>query len=177
MPANTANQQITLPIGTDPADGPQAFLDQTVDIENRLVQRYTSDADRTARNPAPNTGELSIVAGNTWYDRYTGAVWLPVTPLQARKAATQTVNNSTVLVNDVGLAITFPPVAANWGFEGWVFYQSTTVADIKFAFAADAAITAYTFTPLALATTAAGTTGDIITQSTSTLGTAIPCGG
>jgi len=177
MPANTTNQQITLPIGTDPADGPQSFIDQTADIENRLVQRYTSDADRAARNPAPNTGELSIVTGNTWYDRYTGAVWLPVTPLQVRKAATQTINNSTTLTNDTALLIPFPAVAANWGFEGWIGYISTTVADIKFAFAADAAITGYTFAPVALATSAGGTSGDVITQGTTALGTAIACGG
>lgn len=177
MPVNTSNQQITLPIGTDPADGPQAFTDQTADLENRLVQRYTSAADRAARNPAPNTGELSFVTGNTWYDRYTGAIWLPVTPLQARKTATQTVNNSTVLVNDTDLFINFPTVAANWAIEGWLTYVSTTVADFKLTFAADAAITSFGFNPIGLATSAGGTTGDVTTQGTAALGTTIAVGG
>jgi hypothetical protein len=177
MPANTTNQQITLPIGTDPADGPQAFIDQTADLETRLVQRFTTDADRAARNPTPATGELSIVAGNTWYDRYTGAIWLPATDIKVRKSATQTVNNSIALVNDTALLINFPAVAASWGFEGTIFYTSTTVADIQFAFAADAAITAYTFFPVGLATTATGVTGDATFQVTTVLGTGRAVGG
>lgn len=177
MPFNTANQQITLPIGTDAADGPQAFVDQTADLETRLVQRFTSFADRTARNPAPTLGELSIVTSNTWFDRWTGAVWLPVTPIKVVKSASQTVNNSTALVNDTALVITFPPVAASWGFEATIFYTSTTVADIQFAFAADAAITSYSFFPVGLATGAAGVTGDATFQMTTVLGTGRAVGG
>lgn len=177
MPTNTTNQQITRPIGTDPADNPVAFTDMLADVEGRLVQRYTSNADRLARNPAPATGELSIVAGNTWYDRYTGSIWLPVTPIQVRKTANQTINNSVTLTNDTQLAITFPPIAAQWTFEAMLFYTSTTVADIKFAFAADAAITAFGFFPIALATSAGGTTGDVTTQVAAATATAIAAGG
>lgn len=177
MSTTTTDQQITIPVGGDPADNPQAFIDMIAGVESRLVLRYTSDADRTARNPAPTTNQWSIVAGNTWYDRWTGAKWIPVTPLRARKAVTQTINNSTTLTNDTGLAIPFPAVAANWLFTGWLLYSSSTVADIKFAFAADAAITGYGFSPVGLATSAGGTTGDVITQGTAALGTAIAVGG
>lgn len=159
MPANTANQQITLPIGTDAADAPQAFTDQTADLENRLVQRYVSDADRAARNPAPNLGELSIVTANTWYDRYTGAKWLPVTPLQVRKTVTQTVNNSTVLVNDNELLIALPLINTSYGIEMYITYTSSTVADIKFTFSVPAGATG-SFCTTGLAVGAAGTTGD-----------------
>lgn len=177
MPTNTTNQQITIPIGTDAADGPQAFIDQTADLETRLVQRFISDADRTARNPAPTTGELSIVTTNTWYDRWTGSRWLPVTPIQVRKSATQTVNNSTVLVNDATLVLPIPAVVAQWAIEAWIFYTSNTTADFKCTFAADAAITSFGFSPFALATGAAGVTGDCTVQGSTVLGTAIAIGG
>lgn len=177
MTTVTPDQGIVIPVGGDPANNPSAFTSMIAGVESRLVLRYTSEADRTARNPAPTANQWSIVAGNTWYDRWTGTKWLPVTPLRVRKSSAQTVNNSTTLVNDVGLAITFPPVAANWAFTGWLLYSSTTVADLKVAFAADAAITGFGFNPFALATSAGGTTGDATTQGTGTLGTAIAIGG
>lgn len=167
MSANTTNQQITYPVGTDLADNPTAFLDMLADVENRLVQRYTSDADRTARNPAPTIGELSFVAGGTWYDRWTGTKWLPVTTLKVMKTATQTVNNSTALVNDTELFIAFPAtggVSTRWSIEGWIAYTSTIVADFQVTFAAHANITGREYTFTGLATTATGTTGDFTAQ-------------
>lgn len=177
MSTVTTDQGIVIPVGGDPANNPSTFVSFVARVESGLVLRYTSNADRTARNPTPTTGQLSFVAGNTWYDRWTGSKWLPVTPLRARKAVNQTINNSTTLTNDVGLAITFPAVIGNWQFTGWLLYTSSTVADIKVAFAADAAITGYGFSPVGLATGAAGTTGDVITQGTTALGTAIAVGG
>lgn len=142
MPANTTNQQITYPIGTDLADNPTAFTDMLADVEGRLVQRYTSNADRLARNPAPTAGELSLVAGNTWYDRYTGANWIPATAIQAVKTAAQVVNNSTALVNDIALAVALPAANTEYAIEGFLNYNSSTTADFKFALTAPAGSTA-----------------------------------
>lgn len=177
MSTMTANQGIVIPVGGDAANNPSAFVSMIAGVEQRLVQRYTTDLDRATRNPAPATNELSIVGTNTWYDRYTGSKWLPCTPLQAARTSTQTVNNSTTLTNDTQLFINFPAVAATWAIEAWLLYTSSTVADFKLAFAADAAITGYGMSPFALATGAAGSTGDCTTQGTGTLGTAIAVGG
>lgn len=135
MPTNTTNQQITLPIGTDLADNPLAFNDQVADYENRLVQRYVSNADRTARNPAPNLGEMSIVTTNTWYDRWTGSKWLPCTPYSVFAQADQLVNNSTVLVNSAQLSLPLPTANSFYAVTVFARYSSNTTADIKFSLA------------------------------------------
>lgn len=134
MSANTTNQQITYPVGTDLADNPTAFLDMLADVEGRLVQRYTTDADRLARNPAPTTNELSIVGANTWYDRWTGAKWLPATPIQAVKTANQIISNSTAFANDLQLVVPIPTINSTYAIEATIAYLSTAVADIKFQF-------------------------------------------
>jgi hypothetical protein len=160
MPTNTTNQQITIPIGTDSADAPQGFIDQTSDIETRLVQRYTNLADRTARNPVPVQGELSILDTSTWYDRYTGAKWIPVTPIQVYKTASQNIINSIALTNDAQLLIPLPAANTSYAVEAVIYYVASTTGDIKFSFTMPAAATA-TLAGLVLATTAAGGTGDI----------------
>lgn len=176
MSANTTNQQITYPVGTDLADNPTAFLDMLADVEGRLVQRYTTDADRLARNPAPTTNELSIVTGNTWYDRWTGVKWLPVTAIQVFKTAAETVNNSTALQNDDQLFLPIPPIVANWTIEGALYYTSTTVADFKASFAANAGIGSLLFGLQGLAVASAAVTGDTNWDS-QVPGTAIPIAG
>ena len=57
-----------------------------------------------------------------------------------RKTADETVNNSTTLQNDDIFSI---PIIANenWYFEAHIFYRSTAVADIKFAFTTPAGAT------------------------------------
>lgn len=176
MPANTTNQQITYPIGTDLADNPLAFTDMLADVEGRLVQRYTSVADRTARNPAPATGELSFIAGTTWYERYTGAKWIPCTAIQVFKTAAEIVNNSTALQNDDQLFLPIPAVVANWTIEGALYYTSTAVADFKATFAANAGISSLLFGLQGLAVASAGVTGDTNWDS-QVPGVAIPIAG
>lgn len=83
--AVTTNQGLILPDGTDNANVPLTFTDFVTTagsgMENRLVQRYLSIADRTTRNPAPNEGELSYLADLNRYDTYTGSTWVPlITP-------------------------------------------------------------------------------------------------
>ena len=158
MSANTTNQQITYPVGTDLADNPTAFLDMLADVEGRLVQRYTSNADRLARNPTPATGELSFVSGTTWYDRWTGAKWLPITPVQAVKTANQIINNSTTFTNDLHLFVPIPTLNSTYAIEATIAYVSTAVADIKLQFTVPAG-SGFNFGGYGAATTG-GTTGD-----------------
>lgn len=141
MSANTTNQQITYPVGTDLADNPTAFLDMLADVEGRLVQRYTSDADRLARNPTPALGEMSIVTSNTWYDRWTGVKWLPCTVMSKAKVADQNVNNSTVVVNDTELFLPVPTANSRFAFRLGIRYVGNNTADIKFTFTGPAGAT------------------------------------
>lgn len=80
--ALTTNQGLILPDGTDNANVPLTFTDFVTTagsgMENRLVQRYLSSADRTARNPVPNEGELSYLADTNIYESYTGTSWVPL---------------------------------------------------------------------------------------------------
>lgn len=79
----TTNQGLILPDGTDNANVPLTFTDFVLGatgIENRLVQRYLSIADRTARNAAPNEGELSYLSDLNQYETYTGSAWIPLIP-------------------------------------------------------------------------------------------------
>lgn len=90
MVAST-NQGLILPDGTDNANVPLTFTDfvlGTTGMENRLVQRYLSIADRTARNAAPNEGELSYLSDLNRYDTYTGSAWVPLIA-----SATQNLSN------------------------------------------------------------------------------------
>lgn len=77
--ALTTNQGLTIPNGTDNANVPTAFTNYNTNLENRLVQRYMSLADRTARNPLPNDGELSFLADLGIYETFVaGFGWTPL---------------------------------------------------------------------------------------------------
>lgn len=82
--AFSPNQGLILPDGTDNANVPLTFTDFVTTagsgMENRLVQRYLSIPDRTARNPAPNEGEVSYLSDLNRYDTYTGSAWVPLIP-------------------------------------------------------------------------------------------------
>lgn len=178
MPGATTDQGIVIPIGTDVADNPDAFVDMLAGVESRLVKRYASRAARSANNPAPSTGEISEIAGETWLERYTGAKWLPVTPIQVFKTADQIVNNSTALVNDTHLAAPIPAVVANWAIEGWLYYASGATPDIKFASAADAAISSVGFSVQAISTSGATAGNDNGNwDAIDAVATALPIGG
>lgn len=131
MPTNTADQQIPLPIDADTADAPVAFTSYTGVVENRLVRRYTNDADRTARDTAPVKGQLTH--NNTTLDLYDGVLYREIPPLFSRLSAdSAAVNNSAVLVNS---GISFP-VRANaiYEFRTRQLCSSGTTPDIKFGF-------------------------------------------
>lgn len=82
--ALTTDQGLILPDGPDNANVPLTFTDFVTTagsgIENRLVKRYLSVADRTARNPAPNEGELSYLNDLNRYETFepSSASWIPL---------------------------------------------------------------------------------------------------
>jgi len=104
--ALTTNQGLILPDGTDNANVPLTFTDFVTTagsgIENRLVQRYLSIADRTTRNPAPNEGELSYLNDLNRYESYTGTVWIPIYPQHAFSFDDPGFTNASTVYTTVG---------------------------------------------------------------------------
>jgi hypothetical protein len=107
--ALTTNQGLILPDGTDNANVPLTFTDFVTTagsgIENRLVQRYLSIADRTTRNPAPNEGELSYLTDLNRYDSYTGSAWIPLIQQHAFSFDATGFNSTSTVYTTVGGAI------------------------------------------------------------------------
>lgn len=181
MPTDTTDQQITIPIGTDAADNPQAFIDQIADVETRLVLKYTNVADRTVRHTAPIENDLTGLATENRYDVYNGTNYVS---LEARTyhgfarrtvdgtAGTGLVNNVTALTNEP-LQVVALDSGATYMWEAMEFYDSSTVADIKFAF------TTPTFSAMRWGAIGAATTGltDLQVGTASASGTSISYGG
>lgn len=107
--ALTTNQGLILPDATDNANVPLTFTDFVTTagsgMENRLVQRYLSIADRTARNPAPNEGELSYLGDLNRYDSYTGTAWIPLYPQTVYSQLLTSFNTSSVTYTTAGVAV------------------------------------------------------------------------
>lgn len=132
----TTNQGLILPDGPDNANVPLSFTDFVTTagsgMENRLVQRYVSAADRTARNPAPNTGELSFLSDTAAYEWYNGSAWIALSK--------GFVGDSTRIVSSAGFTttelitdtITFTSLgtAVRYKFSIWGDVQSTVANDI-----------------------------------------------
>jgi hypothetical protein len=139
MPVNSANQGIPEQQGTDIAYLPGAQVAWDGVMENRLAQRYASIADRTARNPAPNEGEVSHLADVDRYEVFNNANWISLGLRSKyffgiRGTDQAAINNSTALVSDGTMSA--PLVAAGtFTFTGTLIYDCSTVADLKIAIA------------------------------------------
>lgn len=81
MTTQTTDQGLVLPSAPDGDNVPLSFSSYNAGVESRLVKRYTSTADRTARNATPAEGELSYLIDVNRYDYYTGSAWFPVSGL------------------------------------------------------------------------------------------------
>lgn len=137
MPVNSANQGIPEQQGTDPANLPSAQVSWDGVMENRLVQRYASIADRTARRPAPNENELSTLADVDRVEVYNSAAWISLARrgyhlYVARTADATPVNNSITLVSDSVMTTTLAS-GLTYHYEGELIYDASTVADIRIA--------------------------------------------
>lgn len=182
MSTNTPDQQITLPVGTDLADNPQAFTDMIADVETRLVLKYTTVADRTARHTAPIENDLTGLSTENRYDVYDGANYVSLASrgyhFYVRRTADGTpVNNSTVLVSDPVLVGSLT-TGGTYQWEAGIFYDSSTTADIKFAFTTPTfAAGNMRWMGMGLATTAATNEGDVRIATVNVSGTATQFGG
>jgi hypothetical protein len=135
---NTTDQQILLPVNTDLNDVVTHLAGAVNNgsgsgIESRLVKRYLSAADRTARNPTPATGELSIRADQlpVSYEYYNGSNWI----LMHCNVVTTSDQSWTSNVTAADVANTLPagvgfsiPMAANsrWRFSAYLITTSST---------------------------------------------------
>jgi hypothetical protein len=137
MPTNTPNQGIPIQNPGDPANLPAAQTAEVGVEENRLAQRYTNLADRTARNAAPNENEISSLVAEDRVEVFDSANWVSLHDRSfwsyIRKPTDQIVTNSTVLVNDTAF-VTAVPAAGVFAWEHFVFYDSSTTEDISIAY-------------------------------------------
>lgn len=104
MTTTTTNQGLTLPSLSDAANGPTAFTSYNTGVEARLVQRYLSTTDRTARNPTPSEAELCYILNLNRYEFYTGATWAPLAGTLAALLVQTSVQS---MPNNAFTAITF----------------------------------------------------------------------
>lgn len=171
MPVNTADQQITMPIGADAADNPVAFVNAVADVEQRLVRIYTNEADRTARMLSVAENELSGLATENRVDVYDGtnhvSLFSRSSFVYARKTLDQNLTISSTVMQDVTTLLAPMPTAGTFGFDAFVIYSSAVAADIKFSFTFPAGATV-AWNGLGVATTGTATgdgTFNIITVS------------
>lgn len=179
MTTTTPNQGIVQQQGTDPGNLPTAQTAWLGGEENRLVQRYTNEADRTARNAAPNEGEVSHLAAEDRYEGFNNVNWISLRTRSMFQSVRRTtdaanINNSTVLVNDPTLVTVLPAVTGIYRFRDVIIYSSSQAGDYKVA---------YTFPGTAwwggvgLAAAAVATTGDGQFAVQTGSGTSTPYGG
>jgi hypothetical protein len=110
----TTNQGLIIPDPTDLNDVPASVNELITGggtpanaVENRLVQRFLSSVDRTARNPTPFEGELSWLSDTNQFEYYNGTAWVAFqqSPVQAyNSVGGAALNNPTYTV--VGLTLT-----------------------------------------------------------------------
>lgn len=137
MSTVTADQAIVIPVGTDPANNPTAFVNMIAGVESRLVLRYTNLANRTALHTAPVEGQLTDLAAENRMDAYDGANYISATSRgrYARKMRTTNATaiiSSTTLVNDAVLLVTLDTIGT-FSFRGRLYYDGSTAGDIKMA--------------------------------------------
>jgi hypothetical protein len=102
MTTITTDQQLTLPANGDANDEVTAMTSYNGGVENRLVKRYLSAADRAARNPTPNAGELSYRADGLIFEAFVSGTWQTlqntngtVTRVKCQRLTTQAAANNT----------------------------------------------------------------------------------
>lgn len=179
MPSDTTDQQITLPVDPDTADNPLAFTNFVADIEQRLVRIYTNEADRTARMLSLAENEISGLASENRIDAYNGtnhvSLWHRGLFAGPFLAADHLLAMSDTALQSVTGLVAAMPTAGTFGFRGVIFYDSSTTADIKFAFQIPAAATLL-WNPLGIVT-GGTTTGDGTFATASASDSSISIGG
>jgi len=179
MPVNSPNQGIPEQQGADPANLPSAQVSWDGVMENRLVQRYASIADRTARRPAPNENEISTLADVDRIEIFDSANWVSLRQranfASVRQAANQALTVSSTALQDVTNLFAALPTAGTFQWDAVIFYDGPAAGGIKFAYTMPAAASMI-WGGIGQATTAAGNVGDGQWQATGGSGTAIAYG-
>lgn len=176
----TPNQGIPQQQGTDAANLPGAQAAWDGVTEPRLVQRYTNEADRTARHSiGVQENEVSALAAEDRVEVYDSVNWVSLYGRSLFQRVRRTtdaaaINNSTALINDATLVTPLPNVTGIFRWRDTIIYSSSQTADYKVA---------YTFPGTAwwggngLATGATATTGDGQFAVTTVSGTSAAYGG
>lgn len=148
MPTPTTDQGLILPLATDADNVPLSMTayNGPNSVESRLVKRYLSVADRTARNPAPTEGELSYLLDINRYEYYTGAAWLPLVTGAFVGETTRIVSSAGFTTTETVLdTVTFvAETATRYEVKSVLSMQSTVAADtvqIRFRWQAGAVLT------------------------------------
>lgn len=179
MVTPSPNQGIPTQEAPDPANLPGAQVAWDGVIENRLFQRYLDDADRVARNPAPNEGEVWHLATEDRNEQWDGVAPISLYKRSLFQAVRRTADaaailSNTTLTNDATLVTTLPAVTGIFRWRDTIIYSSSQAADYKIA---------YTFPGTAwwggngLASGATATTGDAQFAVTVASGVSVAYGG
>lgn len=138
MPANTTDQGISRPVDADSADNPVAFVNELAGLEPRLVRTYTNEADRTAKMTSLAENNVSGLAAEDRVEVYNGtnhiSLYCRSLFTLARLSADFNLTLSSTALQSVTGLVSPVPATGTFGFEGFIFYSSSTTADIKFAF-------------------------------------------
>lgn len=179
MSTNTPDQQITMPSLPDAADNPVAFVNSVADIEPRLVRKYTNEADRTARMLSLSENDLSTLASENRAEIYNGTNHISLYPRSLYalmyKNANQILTQNSTGHQSVTDMVASMPATGTFSFRGVLYYDSSAVADIKFAFLLPAG-GGLRWTGLGV-NTGGGGTGDGTFSTITTSDTSIPFGG
>ena len=179
MPTVTTDQGLSLPVDADVADNPVAFANFVAGVEPRLVRLYTSEADRTTRQLVVAENEQSGLADVNRIEVYNGSTNISLhtraVHTTTRIVTPQTLTpSSTTLQNVTSMLATLPGVAgAMFQFRCRIFYDTSTTADIKFAFTIPAGATML----WGLNSLGVGGTNPSPYATTSTSAGALPAGG
>jgi hypothetical protein len=173
MPVNSANQGIPEQQGADPANLPSAQVSWDGIMENRLVQRYASSADRTARRPAPNENEISALADVDRIEIFDNANWVSLRQranfASVRQAANQALTVSSTALQDVTNFFAALPTAGTFQWETVIYCDGPVAGDIQFAYAVPAGIAmiwgGHGLAPAATASTGDGSFGTATTSN------------
>jgi hypothetical protein len=163
MTTNTPNQGIVQQQGTDPANLPGAQTAWLGGEENRLFQRYLTDADRVARNAAPNEGEVWHLAAEDRDEQWNGSAAISMFTrsnfqLVRRTTDAAAINANIALQSDATMVTTFPAVTGVFKWRDVIFYSSSQAADYKIAYLFTAGTVVWG--GQGLSTTAVATVGD-----------------
>lgn len=106
MSTLTANQGLLLPATGDGDNVPQAFSDYNSGVETRLVMKFDSATDRTARYPFPAEGDLCWLRSTKVYEKYVGGTWTALIPTLGARDASYTTAGALVSTTGTEVAMT-----------------------------------------------------------------------